>query len=63
MNKIDDYHRHEALDRASMLAQNLSVWLLQHPYIDSQPHIRAKVVEAVNLLHDVYQEIAVEHLK
>lgn len=62
MKELDDYHRHEALDRACMLAEILSSWLLQHPYIESKPKLGAKVGRAIKLLNKVYNEIGKEHL-
>ena len=58
----DDYSRHEALDRTCMLAQTLSFWLLQHPYIDSKPELGQKIARAVELLYEVYNDIGEEHL-
>ena len=60
--KIDDYHRHEALDRACMLAQTVILNLLQHPYIDAHPELGEKVGKAVELLYAVYNDIGREHL-
>ncbi|MBT2300388.1 hypothetical protein J7E70_07910 [Variovorax paradoxus] len=62
MKEIDDYHRHEALDRALMLAQTLNFWLLQHPYIDTKPELGEQIGKAVELLYAVYNEIGKGHL-
>ena len=59
---IDDYSQHEALDRSSMLAQMVGIWLLEHPAIQAAPKVRRKVEKAVRLLSDAYQEIGAAHL-
>ena len=62
MKELDDYHRHEALDRSCILAQTVILNLLQHPYIDAHPKLGEKVGKAVELLYEVYNEIGREQV-
>lgn len=62
MNKLDDYHRHEALDRACMLSQIVATWLIDHPYIEAHPDLSRKAATAFEALSDLYQAIGVRHL-
>lgn len=59
---LDDYHAHEALDRTSVLLDNFSTHLLDHPYVteDLDLHHRAKKV--MKHLSALYQEIGERHL-
>lgn len=57
MSKLDDYHRHEALDRANMLANMVATWLLEHDYIAAHPELTRKAAEAFEALSALYQEI------
>lgn len=56
---LDDYHRHEALDRANMLAQIVGEWLLDHPYVQQRPELVRMVSLAQSALADAYQLIGV----
>lgn len=58
----DDYLRHEALDRASLIAQMIGSHLAEHPFIQAHATLRNKVFMAGKLLGDVYQTIGAEHL-
>lgn len=60
--EIDDYSRHEALDRTSIFCNMLSNQLLDHHFIQSRPEFRMKVEAAVKQLFSVYQAIGAEHL-
>lgn len=58
----DEFHRHEALDRTSMIAQMVGIWLLEHPAIQQNAKVRKKIEKAANLLADAYQQIGESHL-
>ena len=53
----DAFHQHEALDRTSMFAQMVGIWLLEHPAVQANQKVRKKVEKAANLLSEAYQEI------
>jgi hypothetical protein len=59
--EMDDYSRHEALDRASIFCNMLSDQLLDHHFIQEHPRFRGKVEAAIRLLAGLYQEIGAEH--
>jgi cell fate (sporulation/competence/biofilm development) regulator YmcA (YheA/YmcA/DUF963 family) len=59
---IDDYLRHEALDRTSMLADMVERHLVEHPFIQSRPDLVAYVTSASEILQRVYQIIGQEHI-
>lgn len=58
---IDDYHRHEALHVANMLADIVEDHLVYHPAIQANPGWRAMAEEASEKLADLYQAIGEEH--
>lgn len=58
----DEFHRHEALDRASMFSQMVGIWLLEHPSVQANAKVRKKVEKAANLLTEAYQEIGASSL-
>lgn len=60
--KLDDYHRHEALDRSNMLANMVASWLMEHPYIESNPPLARKAEDAFDALYALYQAIGLGHL-
>lgn len=54
---LDDYHRHEALDRCHVINSMLCDYLLEHPFIAQNEWLRQRVGDAVSILGDVYQAI------
>lgn len=58
----DEFHRHEALDRTSMIAQMVGIWPLEHPAIQENTKVRRKIEKAANLLAEAYQQIGESHL-
>ena len=53
---MDDFARHELLDRLSLAAGLLEVWFSDHPALDEVPSIRDHVAKALDELGDAYQE-------
>jgi hypothetical protein len=62
MAELDDYHAHEALDRAHTLCESVCLQLLEHPYIKANPEHTALVERAVDALAQLYQNIGDEYL-
>lgn len=59
---MNDYLRHEALDRTHMISGMIEMFLLEHPYIKDDP-VKTKIAEeAYGWLQDLYQQIGEEHL-
>lgn len=59
MENLDNYHYHESLDRAFMIAEIIDNSLVKHPVFDSAPeHIQEKIKVAQDLLMDYYQYCA-----
>jgi len=54
---IDDYHRHEALDRAAVFAEHFETHVASHPVILKDPALRAQAEEITNRLAALYQAI------
>lgn len=52
---LDRFHYHEALDRAYMIGNMLSEYLLEHPVITKHPELLEKVKIAADNIFDVYQ--------
>lgn len=59
---LDEHHRHEALDRCSMLMDMLETHLLDHVYTDAHEKVRAHVISAINSLSRAYEAIAKGHI-
>ena len=55
--KLDEFSRHEALDRSSMILNIIDTHLLQHPVIKLDKELKEKVTKSAELLYEVYQEL------
>jgi len=62
-NKIDEFHYHEALDRASVCGDILEHALASHPVIKANEKFKDKVDQAQQALWELYQMIGAEHLE
>ena len=60
---MNDYLRHEALDRTNLMCDMLCNNLLDHPYMLDNKDLRGMVMRAIVLLETVYQQIGEEHGK
>lgn len=60
---LDEFHYHEALDRAHIICENIDDHLLQHPVCKLDKEISIKVEEALNTLYEAYQIIGSRKLK
>ncbi len=60
--ELDEYHAHEALDRASMMCNVVESELFNHPFVQAHPEIAEKVRSAITCLADAYQAIGALHL-
>ena len=60
--ELDEFHAHEALDRASVMADMVEANLLNHPYIKAHPDVFKHVSKAVSELYTAYQLIGIKHL-
>lgn len=56
--KLDEFHWHEALDRAALLADMIEQQLSRHPVIEQDPELDRLVDEAIGKLVDVYAKVA-----
>lgn len=56
-SKLDNYSRHEALDRAHLLASMVGDWLLSHPYIAADKKLKKRAKVAMRELAQLYQDI------
>ena len=55
--KLDEMHWHEALDRTYLCEMFITEHLLKHPAIEGTPSFRTRVLDAIDLLQQVYQRI------
>lgn len=55
--KNNPFYVHEALDRTHMVASILDDHLLQHPWIKINKSVSDKLIMALSLLAEAYQEI------
>jgi len=60
---LDEFHYHEALDRAHIICENIDDHLLQHPVCKLDKEISIKVEEALNTLYEAYQIIGSRKIK
>ena len=56
-NKLDEFHYHEALDRAYICADVLENTLVIHPVIRKHKELKEKIKKAQSLIMEVYQTI------
>jgi hypothetical protein len=54
---MDEFHYHEALDRAHVICENIDSHLLQHPVCKLDKEVASKVELALNTLYEAYQII------
>ena len=54
---LDQFHTHEALDRASLICDLIDSHLLRHPFVVAHHIIQAKVEAGLRLIFDAYQDI------
>jgi hypothetical protein len=56
-HKLDQFHYHEAVERAYIVGYMGELFLIGHPVCKKHKKIRKKVRKALQLLAEVYQEI------
>jgi len=54
---IDDFHRHEALDRASIFADQFESHVASHPIIELDPKLKSQASEIIDRLAALYQAV------
>ena len=54
---LDEFHYHEALDRAYIVESILNTHLAEHPVIQQHKDLKDKIEKAQELIIEVYQEI------
>ncbi|MFT3990410.1 MAG: hypothetical protein QM680_03265 [Luteolibacter sp.] len=54
---LDEYHRHEALDRAAVFADQFEAYVASHPAIATDSGLRAQSEDIIDRLCGFYQEI------
>jgi hypothetical protein len=54
---LDEFHAHEAMDRAAMLCNVVSSELLSHPYVQANAKVRDKIEVALSHLVGAYQAL------
>jgi|GEM_PF-6355512 len=55
--KLDDFHRHEALDRVSVWLDHFSEYIAAHPVIAASPGFSARCEKITDLCGELYQAI------
>lgn len=58
--KLDSYHKHEALDRCHVVCSMIDDFLVNHPYVEQEPIIKAKIKLALKYLSEAYQMIGAD---
>lgn len=59
---MSDYLTHEALDRASIVAQTIANVLLSHPAIQGNPEWEKAAQSLMDDCYDLYNDISDKHL-
>jgi len=57
---LDDFHRHEALDRVSVWLDHFSAYIADHPVISGSPDLSARCEEITDLCGALHQVIGQE---
>jgi len=55
--KLDEFHYHEALDRAYILGSLLDTTLVNHPVIKKHKDLKKRIKKAQQLIMEAYQII------
>jgi hypothetical protein len=55
--RMDQFDRHEALDRCSMLCNIIDQELMGHRYFEHHTILKSRLEEAFELIYGVYQAI------
>jgi len=58
--ELDDFHRHEALDRVSVWLDHFSAHIAGHPVITGSPDFSARCEKITDLCGELYQAIGQE---
>lgn len=53
--KLDEFHRHEAVDRVFMFAEMFDEHVMQHPAVEQEPELAKLAHEIGTLLGRLYQ--------
>ena len=61
--KLDDYHYHEAMDRAHVVMEMIDAHLIQHPVFKLETEERRLVEDAQLLIMEAYQKLGTKHFK
>jgi hypothetical protein len=61
--KLDQFHYHEALDRAYMVGGIVEEYLLGHPVVQKHRDVKRKVTKTLRLLAEVYLDIGMIDLE
>ena len=56
--KLDEFHRHEALDRVHVILSNIDEHVQSHPFIALNEKLKKLVDAAIDNLADLYSEIS-----
>lgn len=59
---MTDYSAHEAMHTASVLMDTYGTHVGEHPFVEANPDIAAKVESAIEAMMEVYQAIGQMHL-
>ncbi len=54
---MDDYHRHEALDRTAIFADQFESHVASHPVIELEPDLKSQADEIIDRLAALYQAV------
>lgn len=52
---IDDFHRHEVLHTASVIADMFERHIVEHIYTQAEPALKDEAERVAQALHDFYQ--------
>ena len=56
-------YAHEALDRAFLIEDMFDYYLLEHPFVSQNPHLKEQADKVSEALFDMYQMISNEYYK
>ena len=55
---IDVFHRHEIIDRISVVMDTLDTHIIQHSFCDANPKVKKRLAKAFKHLFVAYQQAA-----
>ena len=58
---LDQWYAHESLDRMFLVMEMFNQYVLDHPFVDKTPHLKARAEKLSTDMMEMYQRIGSEY--